>query len=161
MVRGRVAVVVLPAISVIAAACGSGTPVRTVTAPPKTVTAASPPTTSTPGSPPDCDAAGINSKDLKEGTCVRSGHTYVVGNKASTLHLKSMDVTLSGMNTQNSLSNGSGMSATANGKFVISTLTLKNKLDRPSWLLRPLGTPMAVSTPRTSMRRTGQTRTRA
>ena len=124
------------------AACGGTTKtvVKTVTAsastPATTIATAitsttSTTTASTPSGPPDCNAAGINSTQLKEGTCVQGGQTLVIVNKAETLHLKTLDANLVGMTTHNSLSDGSGQSAIANGKFEILTITLKNKADSP------------------------------
>lgn len=120
---------------------GTRTVVRTVTAPVAAATTTATATTSsattsttatsTSSGPPECNAAGMNDKGLKQGTCISGGNTLVIVNKESTLHLKSLDVKLNGITTQDSLSNSSGMSATANGKFAIFSITLKNKLDTP------------------------------
>jgi hypothetical protein len=84
-----------------------------------------------PSGPRECGAAGIDSAQLNEGTCISNGQTIVVVNKASTLHLKTLDANLLGSSTHNSLSSGGGQSAVANGKFVSFTITVKNKLDSP------------------------------
>jgi hypothetical protein len=126
------------------AGCGGSTKVKTVvhTVAPAATTTAAPvstadtstatqPTTSTPGGPPDCNAAGFNDTQLKQGTCVSKGTTLVIVNKESVLHLKSLNATLKHVATQHSLSDGNGQSATATGKFEVFTITLKNKLDTP------------------------------
>lgn len=101
---------------------------RATTAAPSTLTTAAGTTAS---GPPDCNAAGINSAQLKEGTCTSNGQTVVIVNKASSLHLKSLDANLVGTAAHDSLGSGTGQSATANGKFEILTVTLRNKLDSP------------------------------
>ncbi len=53
-------------------------------------------TATTPGGPRDCNAAGINAQQLREGTCVAGAQTVVVVNKTSTLHLKSLTRTMWG-----------------------------------------------------------------
>ena len=79
-------------------------------------TRSGPPATTRSG-PPDCNAAGINGQELREGTCVSGANTVVVVNKTSTLHLKSLDANYLGFHR--------------NGKFVTLTITIKNKLDMP------------------------------
>lgn len=116
----------------LSAGCGSAgvkTVVQTVTAPSSSASAASS-TPPQPSGPPDCDAAGMNAVQLKEGTCVSSGQTLVIVNKGTPAHMKTLDATLVSTNTQNSLSDN-GQSATANGQFAILTITLTNKLDTP------------------------------
>jgi Domain of unknown function (DUF4352) len=89
-------------------------------------------TVTTPSGPPDCNAAGINAQQLREGTCVDGPMTVVVVNKTSTLHLKSLDANYAGFHTQNSLRDSTGVgTATANGKFAILTITIKNTLRAP------------------------------
>lgn len=74
-------------------------------------------TARTPSGPPDCNAAGINAQQLREGTCVAGAQTVVVVNKTSTLHLKSLDANYVGFHR--------------NGKFATLTITIKNKLHTP------------------------------
>jgi hypothetical protein len=74
-------------------------------------------TATTPSGPPDCDAAGINAQQLREGTCVAGAQTVVVVNKTGTLHLKSLDANYVGFHR--------------NGKFATLTITIKNKLHTP------------------------------
>ena len=74
-------------------------------------------TATTSSGPPDCNAAGINAQLLREGTCFENAMTVVVANKASTLHLKSLDASYGGFHRD--------------GKFGIATITIKNKLGRP------------------------------
>jgi hypothetical protein len=75
------------------------------------------PTATTPSGPRDCNAAGINAQQLREGTCVAGAQTVVVVNKTSTLHLKSLDANYVGFHR--------------NGKFATLTITIKNKLHTP------------------------------
>jgi hypothetical protein len=125
----------LAAVTGICCSCGNsgnvGTVVRTMTAPPVTVTAAPTATTSASSASRDCDALGINYKQLKEGTCVSGGKTISVVNKSSTVHLSSLDAALNGFYTQASLGDSSGSGAPASGKFVILSITIKNKLHTP------------------------------
>jgi hypothetical protein len=71
-------------------------------------------TAATPSGPPDCNAAGINAQQLREGTCVAGAQTVVVVNKTSTLHLKSLDANYVGFHR--------------NGKFATLTIMITNKL---------------------------------
>ena len=70
-----------------------------------------------PSGPPDCNAAGINAQQLREGTCVAGAQTVIVVNKASTLHLASLDANYVGFHR--------------NGKFAALTITIRNKLHTP------------------------------
>lgn len=74
-------------------------------------------TATTPNGPPDCNAAGINDQQLREGTCVSGANTVVVVNKASTLRLKSLDAKL--------------MALRRNRTSAILTIAIKNKLHTP------------------------------
>jgi hypothetical protein len=86
----------------------------------------------TPSGPPDCNAAGINAEQLREGTCVDGPMTVVVVNKTSTLGLKSLDAKYVGVHVEKSLRDSTGAArATANGTFATFTITIKNKLDAP------------------------------
>lgn len=75
------------------------------------------PTATAPSGPPDCNAAGINAQQLREGTCVAGAQTVVVVNKASTLHLASLDASYVGFHR--------------NGTFAAVSITIKNKLHTP------------------------------
>jgi hypothetical protein len=66
---------------------------------------------------PDCNAAGINAQQLREGTCLENAETDVVVNKGSTLQLRSLDARYVGFHID--------------GKFGIATITIKNKLGTP------------------------------
>jgi hypothetical protein len=92
---------------------GSG-PARTTTGATSTTTRH---TATTPSSLADCNAAGINLQQLREGTCLENAETVVVVNKTSTDHLKSLDASYRGLHSH--------------GKFAIATITIKNKLDQP------------------------------
>ncbi len=132
--------------------CGGGTKtvVSTVTAPQASTTIAatsSPSTTisttsSSTSKPTDCNALGIDSKGLREGTCFTNGEKFTVVNKASTLHLRSLTAKFNGARTQNSLS-APASTATANGEFVIISLTIANKLDTPQ-TFDQIGTPQTA-----------------
>jgi hypothetical protein len=74
-------------------------------------------TATAPSGPPDCNAAGINAQQLREGTCVAGAQTVVVANKTSTLHLKSLDANYVGFHR--------------NRKSAALTITIKNKLHTP------------------------------
>lgn len=74
-------------------------------------------TATTPTGPPDCNAAGINDQQLREGTCVSGANTVVVVNKAGTLHLESLDAKLVALHR--------------NGTSAILTIAIKNKLRTP------------------------------
>ena len=71
----------------------------------------------TSGVPPDCNAAGIDAQQLREGTCLENATTVVVVNETSTLHLKSLDARYVGFHRH--------------GKFAIATITITNKLGNP------------------------------
>ncbi len=81
-----------------------------------TSTATTNPATASSG-PPDCNAAGINDQQLRQGTCVSGANTVVVVNKTSTLHLKSLDANYVGFHRQ--------------GRFAIFTITIKDRLHTP------------------------------
>jgi hypothetical protein len=68
----------------------------------------------TPSGPRDCNAAGINAQQLREGTCVAGAQTVVVVNKTGTLHLKSLDAKYVGFHR--------------NGKVAALTITITNRL---------------------------------
>ena len=74
-------------------------------------------TATTPNGPPDCNAAGINDQQMREGTCVSGANTVVVVNKAGTLHLQPLDAKLVALHR-------SGTSA-------ILTIVIQNKLRTP------------------------------
>lgn len=75
-------------------------------------------TATAPGGLPDCNAAGINAQQLREGTCVLGGASIVVVvNKTSTLRLKSLNARFVGVRR--------------NGTFATFTITVKNKLATP------------------------------
>jgi hypothetical protein len=119
----------------LAASCGSGS-VKTVTkttiAPTPTVTATtSTQATGSAGGLPDCVKGGFNEHQLKQGTCLYDRRTETIVDKATLLRLKSLTAKLDGITEQNSLSSGFGQSAVANGKFVVLTITLTNRLDTP------------------------------
>lgn len=125
------------------AACGGSTKtiVKTVTAAPPaatsatvasptTTTAAATSTTAAAADPTSCDAKGIDPQQLRQGTCVTKGVTFTVVNKGSVLRMHSLTASLNGIRAADSLSSDVS-SATASGMFVISSLTVTNRLDSP------------------------------
>jgi hypothetical protein len=75
-------------------------------------------TATAPGALPDCNAAGIDSQQLREGTCVVGGASIVVVvNKTSTLRLKSLNARYIGLRRH--------------GNLATFTITVKNKLATP------------------------------
>lgn len=81
-------------------------------------------TATAPGALPDCNAAGINLQQLREGTCVVGGASIVVVvNKTTTLRLKSLNARYLGFRRH--------------GTLATFTITVKNKLATPQlWRLR-------------------------
>jgi hypothetical protein len=114
--RLPVALMVLVAVALIAAGCG-GKKQRA--------------TASISAGTSQCDEMGITTSPAREGVCEVKGFTISVANKAHWLHVGEYDVRLVGLRTATALHTGAGRPLRANGKFVIGTLTVKNKLDVP------------------------------
>lgn len=122
-------------------ACGSSTQTKTVTVShsaavqASTATMTTEPTSSTTTtsttSTSVCDAKGINSTQLNEGSCSANGYHYTVVNSNSTLKLKTLSAHLEAVKTADSVSSGYGQTAVAHGRFVIVTLLVLNRLDSP------------------------------
>lgn len=115
--------------------CGSDsetkTVVKTVTEPPAVTTEQ----TEAETEPEDdsCEAKGINPEKLKTGTCTDDqGRTAVVVNKADTLQLKELSVTMNGFTTAETLGGEFDDPVSASGVFVVFDLTVTNKLDMPA-----------------------------
>jgi hypothetical protein len=118
----RLFVVVTVLVAVTAAGCGGNT-----TAAPKK----QPNTASVSGGASDCDAKGITTHAAREGVCDVKGFTISVGNRAHPLHVGEYDVRFVGLRIATRLHTRSGRTLRANGKFVIVTLSVKNKLSAP------------------------------
>jgi hypothetical protein len=74
-------------------------------------------TTTSGGGSPECNTSAGNPPQLHEGPCVLNGSSFVMVNKASTVHLKSLDAHLVGFHPD--------------GKFTSSTITITNNLRTP------------------------------
>ncbi len=79
----------------------------------------------------ECDELGINSEEMREGTCKEGAETFVVVNRDSTLRLPELDATLIGEEVTDSIA-GEFSAESASGTFVIFTLKVKNKLHSPT-----------------------------
>jgi hypothetical protein len=129
------------------AACGGSTQVKTVTVPAKATATASAatsantvtatPTSTTPTTPPtpvvnpndNCEAKGIDAQRLRQGSCKTKGTAITVVNSDRSLGLKSLTLRINRISTSNSLSDGSGQSAIAHGRFVTVNVTVGNRAD--------------------------------
>jgi hypothetical protein len=125
--------------AVVAAGCGgkSKSTTKASTTPTSVATA---PTTSTT-SLPDCNAMGINPTGMREGTCLHAGITWTIVNEDHTLSLKTLSAKLVDVRSAKSLSSTTA-SSTANGDFVVATVTITNKLPAPQ-TFDPKGTQQA------------------
>jgi hypothetical protein len=119
--------------------CGGGTVTTTSIA---TVTTSAPSPTGpggasdttpseTPANPNSCDALGINSKQLNEGTCQQGNKEFVVVNKDSTLKLDQLNARLAGITTAETLSGRSFGPKAAKGTFVVVKLDITNTTSTP------------------------------
>ncbi len=114
--------------ALIAAGCGSkAKTVSQTTASTASTSAASTPTTT--AAPTDCNTLGINPTGMREGTCKHAGTTYVIVNENHALKLHTLSVTLAGIHTPSTLT--ASKSATAQGKFVVASLKISNRLELP------------------------------
>ncbi len=130
------------AVALVAAGCGSKaktasqtTPTRTAASTPTTTTTASTPTTTTAAR--DCNTLGINPTGMREGTCTHAGVTYVIMDMNHTLKLRTLWAKLNGIHTTTTL-----RGAAAQGKFVVASLDLTNRLELPQ-TFDPNGTQQA------------------
>jgi hypothetical protein len=103
-----------------------GAPTDT-TPPPETTT------TETEGVDPDntCDALGINSEQLEEGSCTVKGQDVVVVNKDSTLKLDQLTARLVDISTADTLQGSSFGPKSASGVFVVARLEITNTTNKP------------------------------
>lgn len=76
----------------------------------------------------DCVAAGIDPAQMREGTCTHGGITWVIVNETHPLKLKTLSATLTGIGTDKVLASAGG-TANANGKFVVASVRITNKLE--------------------------------
>ena len=90
-----------------------------------TSTASTTPTVS--GHLSDCNAVGINPAEMHEGTCTHGGVTWVIVDENHTLKLKTLWGTLAGVRRVKVLATSTGTTS-ANGEFVVASVTLTNKL---------------------------------
>jgi Protein of unknown function (DUF2510)/Domain of unknown function (DUF4352) len=120
-----------------------GSPVATVTttvavegASDQASTDTTPPSETTTGTEsvdPDntCDALGINSQDLNEGSCTVKGQDVVVVNKDSTLELDQLSARLVGISTADTFQGRSPGPKSASGVFVVARVEITNTTDKP------------------------------
>jgi hypothetical protein len=107
-------------IALAAAACGGNGQTPPHSAPARPVTSV------TSAASTDCNRLGINPTGMREGTCTQQGTTYVIVDENHTLNLHSLRAHLNGIGTQSSL--GNAASATPNGKLLVLSLVLTNRL---------------------------------
>jgi hypothetical protein len=114
---------VLLAAALSAAGCGSQHRTATHAA------TASSTTKSTAASRTDCNTLGINPTHMGEGTCTHAGITYVIVDENHTLKLHTLTASLRGLQAVTSLSGAEP--AAAQGKFVIASVRITNRLELP------------------------------
>jgi hypothetical protein len=88
--------------------------------------------TKTTAATASCDSKGINNTVGNTGTCLRDGITYTVVNKNQVLPLEQLDAKVTNVQTEAAVQSSPQRKAIAKGRFVIVTLQVKNKLDKPS-----------------------------
>jgi hypothetical protein len=124
---------VLLAGALLAAGCGSKakTVSQTTATTASTPTASTPTssTTTTPAAATDCNTLGINPTGMREGTCTHAGTTYVIVDENHTLKLRTLSVKLVKIRTPSTLTGSK--SATAQGRFIVASLTIDNRLELP------------------------------
>lgn len=116
-------------LAVAVAGCGGGGTHRDKTTAPATSAATGATTATTAGST-DCDAHGINPTGMREGTCTHAGITWVIVDENHTLKLKTLWAHLTGVRIAKDLTSTTA-ATTANGDFVIASVTITNKLHLP------------------------------
>ena len=126
--------------AVVAAGCGGNSSSTTSSSTTPANSVATTPATSTTASA-DCNAMGINPSGMHEGTCTHAGITWTIVDENHTLTLKSLSAKLVGVRTAKSLASTTA-AATANGDFVVATITITNKLPAPQ-TFDPSGTQQA------------------
>jgi hypothetical protein len=123
--------VALLAISLGVAGCGGSgktTATRSRTSTPATATTGSTPTAAGSAST-DCNALGINPTGMREGTCTHAGITYTIVDENHTLRLQTLWAKLDAVRSSTAL--GAGAAKAANGRFIIASVTITNKLASP------------------------------
>ena len=90
-------------------------------------------TTETEGVDPNktCNALGINSEELREGSCTWKGQDFVVVNKDSILTLDQLTARLVGISTADTLQGPSLGPESASGVFVIASVEITNTTNKP------------------------------
>lgn len=112
------------------AACGDtqeDAPPLTVGAPEVAAPAASP--ASDPGK--GCDAQGIDTRRLREGTCSNGGVQYVVVNRDGALRLESLAVRVEELSAERELEGRDGPVEARKGAFLRLTLEVTNRREYP------------------------------
>lgn len=94
---------------------------------PGSTTAAAASTTN--AGPPDCSSVDGHTF---VGKCTgTNGVTLILANRGSTAHLKTLSAKVVNVDTTDSISNGSGFTANAHGKFVVVTIAVTNTTHSP------------------------------
>lgn len=132
----------IAAISIAFAGCGSSgeTNEKTETASVATTPTATP--TPTPTKTPEptptpkptgCDELGMNRAGGKTGECIgEDGTPLSIANKADSVKLREMRVSLNGVTTSSAVGSDIGSEA-ASGTYVSVSLTVENRLDAPTY----------------------------
>jgi hypothetical protein len=128
--------------AVVVAGCGgkSGSSTKTGTTTGAVATTPATSATSTT-SLSDCNAMGINPTGMREGKCTHAGITWTIVDENHTLTLKTLSAKLVDVRTAKSLASTTA-ATTANGDFVVATVTITNKLSSPQ-TFDPAGTQQA------------------
>ncbi len=119
--RRRCFILVAAALAV--TSCGSNSK------PARHTSAARPTTPTSAASSTDCNTLGIDPTGMREGTCTHAGVTYVIVDKNHTLHLHTLSVRLSGLQTASAIVGP--QPASAQGRFVVASITIRNGLNLP------------------------------
>jgi hypothetical protein len=135
------------------AGCGGAAKTVTVTTPANnpgattnTATTTSPPTTTSAASGPhQCPNFGSPGAVPSGIKCTSNGILFTFEHQNGVVHLKTLNAQVVGVRTASSLSDGSISSATAQGEFVIITLTILNKTTSPQTFETPGNDPTALA----------------
>jgi hypothetical protein len=120
--RRFVAVAAVPVLAVVLAGCGGGGANGGAKQRAR-------PTLESSGT--DCDLKQITAGARREGRCVARGVQITVANRTHWLHGKDYDARILGVRTLSSLAAARGRRLSANGRFVIVRLAIRNTLDAP------------------------------
>lgn len=74
-----------------------------------------------------CDAQGVNSTQLREGTCTEDGVQYVVGNHASVVRLRTLSVAIIGLSVSGATAGHGRTAQPTREAFLRITLQVQNR----------------------------------